>query len=162
VTLRPVRPEDEAQHLAFLEGMSAEDIRMRIFYSRRNIERSELARLVQIDYEREMAFVAVATRADGGEETLGVVRSLVDPDNVDAEFGILVRSDLKGSGLGSRLMDKLVAYQRSRGTQRLSASVLAENQRMRAFCARLGFVEQPESTDADPGTVRIELPLGPR
>ena len=149
VTLRPIRPEDEAQHLAFLEKMSAEDIRMRIFYSRRSIERSELARLVQIDYEREMAFVATAPADDGGEETLGVARSLVDPDNVAAEFGILVRSDLKGGGIGWRLMSKLIAYQKGRGTRLLVATVLRENQPMLDFCARLGFrfsADQPDAT----------------
>src|SRR5690606_33798051 len=65
VTLRPIRPEDEARHRALLERTSPEDIRMRVFYSRRTIERSELARLTQIDYEREMAFVAVVPVAPG-------------------------------------------------------------------------------------------------
>ena len=81
---------------------------MRVFYSRRSIERSELARLTQIDYEREMAFVAVAPGPDGAEQTLGVARAVADPDNIDAEFGIIVRSDLKGTGLGSVLMHKLI------------------------------------------------------
>ena len=100
VTLRPIRPEDEAQHLAFLGRLDPQDIRMRVFYSRRSIERSELARLTQIDYEREMAIVAVAAGPDGAEETLGAVRAVADPDNLDAEFGVIVRSDLKGLGLG--------------------------------------------------------------
>jgi acetyltransferase len=157
VTMRPIRPEDEAQHLAFLEKMSAEDIRMRIFYSRRSIERSELARLVQIDYEREMAFVATAPSAGGSEETLGVVRSLADPDNADAEFGILVRSDLKGAGIGWRLMNKLIAYQRARGTQRLVATVLRDNRPMLEFCERLGF--RPAAQQPDPTARSIEMAL---
>jgi acetyltransferase len=157
LTLRPIRPEDEAQHLAFLERMDPEDIRLRIFYSRRSIERSELARLVQIDYEREMAFVATAPLPDGGEETLGVVRALADPDNRAAEFGILVRSDIQSGGLGRRLMDKLIAYQRQRGTQRLVGSVLAENRRMLAFCERLGFVHVADQ--GEDGVVQIELSL---
>ena len=88
MTLRPIRPEDEAQHLDFLEHLDPEDIRLRVFYSRRSIERSELARLTQIDYAREMAFVATAPGQDGVEQTLGVVRAIADPDNVEAEFGI--------------------------------------------------------------------------
>ncbi|MFN4005359.1 MAG: GNAT family N-acetyltransferase [Hylemonella sp.] len=143
LTLRPIRPEDEAQHLAFLQRLTPEDIRLRVFYSRRSIERSELARLVQIDYEREMAFVAVAPGPGGQEETLGVVRASVDPDNVMAEFGIIVRSDLKGQGLGRLLMDKLIAYLRARGTQRLDCDVILENQGMRRLALALGFVEQP-------------------
>jgi acetyltransferase len=156
--MRPIRPEDEAQHLAFLERIEPADIRMRLFYTRRSIERSELARLTQIDYEREMAFIVTAPLEDGrGEETLGVVRAFVDPDNVQAEFGILIRSDTKGAGLGRRLMDKLIAFLRGRGTQRLVATVLTENAPMLQLAARLGFHDsddQPESSAR-----RIEMGL---
>ena len=157
VTLRPIRPEDEERHLAFLERLDPVDVRMRIFYSRRSIERSELARLTQIDYAREMAFVATAAGEDGQEETLGVVRATCDPDNIDAEFGIVVRSDLKGSGLGERLMRKLIEYLRAKGTRRLVATVLRENTRMLDLARLLGFTidrEQP-----DPDVVAIALPL---
>jgi acetyltransferase len=157
ITLRPIRPEDEAQHLAFLERLDPVDVRLRVFYSRRSIARSELARLTQIDYEREMAFIATAPLAAGGEETLGVVRATCDPDNHDAEFGIVVRSDLKGGGLGLILMRKLIAYLRARGTRRLVATVLRENRRMLELAAELGFAtaaEQPE-----PETWAISLAL---
>jgi len=155
LTLRPIRPEDEAQHLAFLEKLEPVDIRMRVFYSRRSIERSELARLTQIDYEREMAFVATAPLPGGGQETLAVVRATVDPDNVDAEFGIVVRSDLKGGGLGATMMNKLIRYLRSRGTHRLVGTVLAENRRMLELAQELGFGADPPQD----GTVAIHLPL---
>jgi acetyltransferase len=81
VCLRPIRPEDEALHMEFLQALTPEDIRMRVFYSKRTMERSELARLVQIDYAREMAFIAVAADAKGNPQTLGVARALSDPDN---------------------------------------------------------------------------------
>ncbi|MCP5284811.1 MAG: bifunctional acetate--CoA ligase family protein/GNAT family N-acetyltransferase, partial [Burkholderiaceae bacterium] len=126
ITVRPIRPEDEPGHRAFLERLDPEDVRLRIFYSRRSIEHSELARLTQIDYDREMAFIAL----DAEGHTLAVVRGITDPDNVGAEFGIVVRSDLKGGGLGERLLRKLITYHRSRGTQVLTAEVLAENVRM--------------------------------
>ncbi|HET9978483.1 MAG TPA: bifunctional acetate--CoA ligase family protein/GNAT family N-acetyltransferase [Burkholderiaceae bacterium] len=157
VTMRPIRPEDEAQHLAFLERIEPADIRMRLFYTRRSIERSELARLTQIDYEREMAFVVAAPLASGGEETLGVVRAFIDPDNVQAEFGILIRSDTKGAGLGRRLMNKLIAHLRARATQRLVATVLAENAPMLQLVTELGFVVTEEPID--PAVRRIELDL---
>jgi acetyltransferase len=157
LTLRPIRPEDEAQHLAFLARLDPVDIRMRVFYSRRSIERSELARLTQIDYEREMAFVATVPVEGGGEETLGVVRAICDPDNRDAEFGIVVRSDLKGGGLGERLMRKMIDYLRGHGTQRLVATVLTENTRMLDLARELGFVF--EEVQADDGTCAIHLPL---
>ncbi|SUH35652.1 acyl-CoA synthetase [Salmonella enterica subsp. enterica] len=75
--------------------------------------------MTQIDYDREMAFVAVR-RMDNAEEILGVTRAISDPDNVDAEFAVLVRSDLKGLGLGRRLMEKLIAYTRDHGLKRLN------------------------------------------
>lgn len=157
LTLRPIRPEDEAQHRAFLERLAPEDVRLRVFYSRRSIEHSELARLMQIDYEREMAFVAVAADPDGREQTLGVVRAVADPDNLEAEFGVIVRSDLKGQGLGALLLDKLIRYLRARGTQRLVGDVFLENRRMRELAHRLGFRERP-AEDGD-RSCPIELAL---
>jgi acetyltransferase len=162
LTLRPIRPEDEAQHLAFLQRLAPEDIRMRVFYSRQHIARSELARLTQIDYEREMALLATAPvpgGEDAGEETLGVVRATTDPDNIGAEFGVLVRSDLKGQGLGRLLMEALIRHQRARGTQRLQATALRANERMLRLARGLGFAVHPDPQE--PGTVSLVLPLQP-
>ena len=155
--LRPIRPEDELQHRAFIEKLSPEDVRLRVFYSRRTIEHSELARLTQIDYAREVAFIAEGELPDGGHETLGTVRAGIDPDNDSAEFGVIVRSDIKGGGLGHMLMDKLVRTLRAHGTQRIVGTVLKENSRMRLLAKRLGFVESP--SEDDPALVHIELPL---
>jgi acetyltransferase len=144
LTIRPIRPEDESQHLAFLQELAPEDIRMRVFYSRRTLPRSELARLVQIDYEREMAFVATVVGEGGVEQTLGAARAATDPDNDSAEFGVVVRSDLKGQGLGRRLMRALIEHLRQRGTRQLVGEVLTENRAMRGLCRHLGFVERVE------------------
>jgi acetyltransferase len=149
ITLRPIRPEDEGQHLRFLEALDPEDIRLRIFYSRRSIEHSELARLTQIDYAREMAFIATRHIEGDGEETLGAVRATIDPDNIDAEFGVIVRSDTKGSGLGQKLMEKLIGYLRERGTQRIVGMVLRENKGMLALAKRLGFQESANPHDPE-------------
>jgi acetyltransferase len=159
--LRPIRPDDGERHLAFLGKLAPEDIRMRVFSSRRSIAPTELARLTQIDYEREMAFIATWHPDDehATEETLGVARALVDPDNVEAEFGILVRSDLKAAGLGRRLMDKLIAFLRARGTQRLVATVLHENHRMLALAESLGL--QPSARQPDAESMRLEMELAP-
>jgi len=129
-----------------------------VFYSRRSIERSELARLVQIDYAREMAFIAIAADEDGTPQTLGVVRAVTDPDNVEAEFGLIVRSKLKGSGLGLLLMQKMIAYLRGRGTQRLVATVLDNNERMLALARQLGF-ELGAGGSAEAGVRDIRLKL---
>jgi acetyltransferase len=137
--LRPIRPEDEAQHLAFVGQLAPEDLRLRFFSSRRQLPRSELARLVQIDYSREMAFVALAPRTDGSSETLGVVRAVADPDNLEAEFAIIVRSDMKGRGLGHLLLGKMIRYLRAHGTQRMVGEVLRENQAMRELARAHGM-----------------------
>jgi acetyltransferase len=162
ITLRPIRPEDEAQHRRFLEQLNPEDIRLRVFYSRRTIEHSELARLTQIDYAREMAFVATRPTAGDGEETLGTVRALVDPDNITAEFGVIVRSDLKGTGLGHRLMVKIIEYLRAHGTQRIVGTVLRENTGMLELARSVGFQESADPSDPqDRSTRGVSLDLQP-
>jgi acetyltransferase len=155
--LRPIRPEDEALHTEFLEQLEPEDIRMRVFYSRRTMERSELARLTQIDYTREMAFVAIAAGPDGLPQTLGVARAMTDPDNISAEFGIIIRSQLKGGGLGRMLMHKLINYQRSQGTQTMVATVLRENSRMMDLAHRLGFQDAEVQEESTTRSIALDL-----
>jgi len=154
--LRPIRPDDEARHLAFLQRLDPEDIRMRVFSSRREIARSELARLTQIDYEREMAFIATISGADGQPETIGTVRAVTDADNERAEFGIIVRSDLKGRGLGLLLLKKMIRYCHDRGTAEMAGDVLHENTPMLKVARALGFEVTPSG---DPGFAHIRLPL---
>ena len=147
--LRPIRPEDQAQHRAFIDHLAPEDLRLRFFSNRRELPRSELARLVQIDYAREMAFIALLPQADGSTETVGVVRAVADPDNVEAEFAIVVSSALKGQGLGHLLLTKMLRYLRSRGTQRVVAEVLRENQPMRELLRHNGFrIDTAAPTDS--------------
>jgi acetyltransferase len=149
IVIRPIRPEDEAQHRSFVEQLRPEDLRLRFFSVRRELPRSELARLTQIDYAREMAFIAIRTLPDGTVQTLGVARAVIDPDNVDAEFAIIVRSDLKGRGLGHLLMRTLVDLLTQRGTRRLVALVLHENMAMRALARSHGFVLDEAGSDSD-------------
>jgi acetyltransferase len=157
--VRPIRPDDEARHIDFLKSLDPEDIRMRLFYNKRSMERSELARLVQIDYAREMAFIALASGPDGEPQTLGVARAVTDPDNFEAEFGVIVRSELKGTGLGQLLLEKLTAYLRSQGTQRLVATVLVQNERMLKLALAQGFQEDLSAADEGGDTKKIFLPL---
>lgn len=157
LTLRPIRPEDEERHRAFVDSLDAEDMRMRFFYSRRVLERSELARLVQVDYTREMAFIATVPGDNGDEKTLGVARAIADPDNVSAEFAIILLPEMKGSGLGRILMDKLIRYQRAAGTQQMVATVLTENQRMRQLAQGLGFSDQPTPDDGSTHELTLDL-----
>ena len=157
--LRPIRPEDEASHRAFVEQLRPDDLRLRFFSVRRSLPRSELARLVQIDYAREMAFIALAPDAQGSLETLGVVRAVADPDNVEAEFAVIVRSDLKGRGLGDLLMAKILRYLKAHGTQRVVGDVLRENQAMRDLALAHGFRVDTGRDDAD--ALRYVLDLQP-
>ncbi len=157
IVLRPIRPEDEPQHRAFVEQLQPADLRLRFFYVRRELPRSELARLTQIDYAREMAFIAVRRSDDGAEETLGVVRAATDPDNVDAEFAIVVRSDLKAHGLGHALLAKMIVYLRSQGTRRMVGFVMHENLPMRELALAIGFVVAASDADA----LRVVLELQP-
>jgi len=157
VVVRPIRPEDETLHRDFLARVQPDDLRLRFFSARRTLPRSEIARLVQIDYAREMAFVAVA-QAGGRDEILGVVRAVCDPDNIEAEFAILVRSDLHHHGLGQLLLGRLVDWLRQRGTCRIVGDVLADNEAMRALARDFGFAPQPSP---ESGVLRFALDLAP-
>jgi len=140
VLLRPIRPEDEPKHYEFVSRLTPEDVRFRFFGLVKELPHDQMARLTQIDYAREMAFIARAdVDGDGEEETLGVVRTVTDSNNDRAEFSIVVRSDLKGSGLGVALLEKMIRYCRSRGTRFMVGQVLKDNTRMLHFCENLGF-----------------------
>jgi len=159
VLVRPIRPEDEPQHREFLDRVAPEDIQLRFFNVKRVFVHSELARFAQIDYDREMAFIATSDGAAGRRETLGVVRAISDPDGTLAEFAILVRSDLKGMGLGTLLLRKIVAYGRGRGIGRLTGEVLECNARMLALARDLGFAVRRGDS---PATCRVTLDLAGR
>ncbi len=158
IELRPIRPEDETQHRAFIDLLEPQDIRLRFFMVRRTLPRSELARLTQIDYAREMAFIAVQSQPDGPAQTLGVMRVFIDPDNVEAEFAIIVRSDMKGRGLGHLLMRKMIDFLIGRGTQRMVGAVLHENHGMLELARSNGFVVDTAGSDADALRVVLTLP----
>jgi acetyltransferase len=152
--LRPIRPEDEPAHREFLARLAPEDTYFRFFQVIKTWPHAQLARLTQIDYDREMAFVAVTTVAEKAE-ILGVARAVTDPDNTRAEFAIIVRSDLKARGLGHQLMQKLVRYCQARGTRELFGYVLPDNLRMLALGKTLGFARKPN----DEGIIELALRL---
>ena len=154
VHIRPIRPEDEALYQDFFAKVTLSDQRLRFFTAAPNLSHRFLAQLTQIDYAREMAFVAIA-KADG--RLLGVVRMVADPDYTRAEFAAIVRSDLKGCGLGWQLMSHLIAYARAEKLQQLHGSVLAENTTMLQMCRELGFVVEPQPGDAGVRTARLQL-----
>ncbi|MEJ2370799.1 MAG: GNAT family N-acetyltransferase, partial [Gemmatimonadales bacterium] len=156
VLMRPIRPEDEPAHRELFRAFSKEDMRFRFFGLVRELPHSQMARYTQIDYDREMAFIA--TDPEGAPDmTLGVVRVVADPDNTETEFAIIIRSDMKGQGLGHALMDKVIRYCRDRGTGSIVGQVLPDNHRMLALAETLGFTKHYDVA-AEIVEVRLELP----
>lgn len=151
--LRPIRPEDEPALGEMVRRSDPRDVRMRFLGSLKDFPHLMAARLSQIDYDREMALVSVA--ADG--EILGVVRIIADPDNEAAEYAIMVRSDMKGRGLGYRLMNEILDHARRRGLKRIFGDVLRENMPMLHLAQDLGFKVRPGCDD--PTVVRVDLDL---
>jgi acetyltransferase len=151
--LRPIRPDDEPMYEAFFSRITSADLRMRFFTAAPDRSFRFFARMTQIDYAREMAFVAATPT-----ELLGVARLVADPDYSNAEFAVIVRSDLKGKGLGYKLMQHLIGYARAEGLDVLHGDVLAANTSMLQLCRELGFGADSSSSAAD--VVRVKLPLG--
>ncbi len=156
VRIRPIRPEDEPNHHAFISRLTPEDIRFRFFGMVKGLAHSQMARLTQIDYDREMAFIAIGADEKGADETLGVVRIVATSDNATAEFSIVVRSDLKGMGLGHALMRKMIGYCKDRQTKKLIGQILNGNSRMLGFVKKLGF---QKSGAPEPDVVEMTLDL---
>jgi acetyltransferase len=149
--MRPVRPEDAPAFVRLSERLAPEDVRLRFFSPFKTLPPVLLARLTQIDYDREMAFVLF----DAQNEVAGVGRLSADPDGARAEFAVLARSDLKGHGIGHLFMDRLIAYARARGIHELFGDTLVENEPMLTLCRELGFKISAPSR----GIVRATLVL---
>ncbi len=157
VLLRPIRPDDERFYAHFMELVTPDDIRLRLFSLVREFSHQFLARMTQIDYGREMAFIALRQANDGSQDMLGVVRFFADPDYEKGEYAILVRSDLKGRGLGWVLMRQIIRYAKSEGLKTIYGSVLCENATMLRMCRKLGFSVVHDPEDQTVFTVTLDL-----
>jgi acetyltransferase len=154
ITIRPIRPEDAAAHTAFFSRLSPEDIRYRFFSAMRELSAEQTVRLTQIDYDREMAFIAAN---ESNNDTVGVARLACDLDGRSGEFAVIVEPDMKGRGLASILMQRLIDWARLRGLPEIAGQILADNQPMLAFIRRKGFTvrHMPE----DPAVMEAKLAL---
>ncbi|WP_417250905.1 bifunctional acetate--CoA ligase family protein/GNAT family N-acetyltransferase [Castellaniella sp.] len=137
--LRPILPSDAQAYQHFLQTLAPSDRRSRFFCTTHQLPPSELARVTQIDYEREMTLVIIRREASGNEKILGEIRLATDPDNQSAELGISVSTALQAKGLGSKLLAKGIRYCRERGTNSMTGTVLAENARMLGLARKFGF-----------------------
>jgi len=146
VFVRPIRPEDQPKLVAMVMESKPRDIYLRFFSLMRQFPHMMAARLSQIDYSREMAFVAIAPpgSADAGD-ILGVAHMIADPNNERAEFAVMVRSDWHGRGLGFKLMQTVITCADRRGIGTLYGDVLRENTTMLQMARALGF--KVEKTD---------------
>jgi acetyltransferase len=149
-----MRPEDEPAIIKFLGNVSAEDLRLRFFHAVKEFSHQFVGRLTQLDYARAMAFVAFDAVTG---EVMGVARLHSDSGYETAEYAILVRSDLKGNGLGWALMQLLIDYATTEGLKSLCGQVLTENTTMLAMCRELGFSVKADPNDAGIALVSLNL-----
>jgi acetyltransferase len=154
ILVRPVRPEDEPLYGPFFAAVTPQDLRLRFFAPVKEFGHRFIARLTQIDYARAMAFVAI-------EETmgnmLGVIRLHADANYDSGEYAVLVRSDLKGRGLGYLLMQLIIEYARVEGLKTIEGQVLSENTAMLAMCKELGFDIALDPRDPDTYLVKLAI-----
>jgi RimJ/RimL family protein N-acetyltransferase len=154
ILVRPVRPSDDRLVRDLLAHVSKEDLRLRFFDSIKEFSPQFIARLTKLDYARAVAFVAI-DEATG--DTLGVVRLHADAAHETAEYAILLRSDLKGRGLGWSLMQLIIEYAKSEGLKRIDGQILQENTVMLKMCRELGFEIKTDAEDRGLRNVTLNL-----
>jgi acetyltransferase len=154
IFVRPLRPEDEVLYPEFLNAVTAEDLRLRFFAPIKEFSHGLIARFTQIDYARAMAFIAINETTS---EMLGVVRIHADSQYEGGEYAIVVRSDLKGHGLGWLLMELIIEYARVEGLKFIRGQVLQENTTMLQMCRQLGFQSTPDPEDSTIAVVTLPL-----
>jgi acetyltransferase len=152
--VRPVRPEDEDEFRSFFEKITPEDLRLRFFAPVRDFSHTFLARLTQLDYARAIAFVAFDEETG---EMMGAVRLHADANHETGEYGILLRSDLKGLGLGWELMRLMIEWAKVEGLREVEGQVLRENSTMLDMCRSLGFSIRIDPDD--PELRLVTLPI---
>ncbi len=151
--VRPLRPEDEYLFGEFFERVTEHDLRLRFFNVVKNPSHAFLARLTQIDYARAMAFAALGS----DQKLLGVVRLHADANYEAGEYAILLRSDLKGKGLGWKLMELIIKYAKVEGLKTIEGQVLSENTTMLDMCSKLGFDISIAEGEPDIKVVRLSI-----
>jgi acetyltransferase len=156
VTLRPIRPEDAAIEHAFVHGLSEQSKFLRFMFGLKDLTPAMLSRFTQVDYDREIALIALIDTPDG-EQQIGVARYTVLPDEQTCEFAIVVADAWQGKGLARRLLAQLADTARQRGLLTMTGVTMRENQRMIELSRSLGF--QTGTDKDDPDLVQMTLDL---
>jgi RimJ/RimL family protein N-acetyltransferase len=154
IFVRPIRPDDEDLIRDHLTHVTKEDLRLRFFDSIKEFSHQFIAKLIDLDYARAMAFIAID---EATKEPLGVVRLHADPSHETGEYAILLRSDLKGRGLGWSLMQLIIEYAKAEGLERISGQILQENTVMLKMCRELGFEIKTDLEDRGLRDVTLTL-----
>lgn len=149
VVIRPIRPEDAAAHAEAFRNLAPEDVRWRFFSQLKELPAAQIARMTQIDYDREMAFVAVETPEGGVPRTVGVARLIREPGLRQGEFAVITLPAWKGQGLGRQLMERLMEWARDHALERIVGQVLVDNQPMLGFVRALGFTLRRSAEDEE-------------
>jgi acetyltransferase len=157
IFVRPIKPSDDRLVRDLLVHVNKEDLRLRFFDSIKEFSPQFIAKLIELDYARAMAFVAI-DEATG--DTLGVVQLYADAIHETGEYAILLRSALKGRGLGWTLMQLIIEYAKSERLKRVTGQILHENTVMLKMCRELGFEVKTDAEDR--GLYDVTLtPKGP-
>jgi acetyltransferase len=159
VTVRPIRPEDAEIEQAFVKRLSPQARYFRFMNALSELTPQMLARFTQIDYDREMAFIAV-TGEEGSETEIAVARYITNPDAVSCEFALVVADAWQRQGLGRRLMTQLIEVARRRGLSSIHGDILAVNQPMLGLLTSLGF--SIGACPGEPTLRRASLEIGRR
>lgn len=151
--IRPIRPEDAALELAFVERMSERSRYMRFFNAVRGLTPAMLARLTQVDYDRELALIALSAEKGNAEQIVGVARFAANPDGESCEFAVAIDDQWNGRGVATILMERLFEAARDGGYSRMTGCVLPDNDSMLKLAARLNFTRSKD--EDDPALVKV-------
>jgi acetyltransferase len=152
ITIRPIRPEDADMEKDFMHQLSERSKYFRFMQSLQELTPEMIVRFTQIDYDREMAFIAV-TEHEMLPKELGVGRYMMNPDGTSVEFALVVSDQSQGLGIGTRLMKSLLQAAKSKGAIMFEGEVLTINKPMLSLVKKLGF--SIENIPGDPEVVRV-------
>ena len=155
VFIRPIKPEDAPALLDLFHTLSPTSVYYRFFSPMKSLSASMLARFTQIDYDREIALVALQEERPEGK-MLGVARVIGDPDGKKAEFAVMVGDPWQGKGVGAKLLEKCLQIAKRRGIETVWGIVLRENTQMLALGRKLGF---EASRTEEPGELELTIDL---